>query len=209
MIDFLMASDNIWFSVAIFVVLSIAILEFLGLITGLSLFGLLDDLLPLEADLDLGDATPMAALSFLGVTKVPFSIWLIIFVTSFGMSGLVMNLISVQFSSSGLPQIVSIPSAVIFAFLLARLISGAWAQWFPQVDSNAVSSSTFEGLEGKITVGTAKQNSPAEAVVVDRFGQKHYLMVEPMDEEQTFSQGSKIVLVIKHHNVWWAIPQTD
>ncbi|WP_334313545.1 OB-fold-containig protein [Psychrosphaera algicola] len=71
----------------------------------------------------------------------------------------------------------------------------------PKEESSAVSKESFAGLLANITVGTAKLGQPAEAMIRDEFNQKHYVLVEPIEEDE-FSQGENVVLVVKEGSRW-------
>ena len=49
------------------------------------------------------------------------------------------------------------------------------------------------GRTALIILGQAKINFPAQAKVKDQFGQMHYVMVEP-EQDETFQQGQSVIL---------------
>ena len=206
--QFLLADSNLWFSISLAVVLLIALIELMGMLTGLSLLNLVDDLFALDLDIDLG-ATSFSVLNGLGLNRVPFSIWLLLFLTSFGSAGLAVNMFMLNITTHLLPTLISVPVALGSALASTSVLSIAWNRLFPQSESSAVSKDSFEGLIAKVTVGKAVQGSPAEVVVTDTHQQRHYLLVEPMDADACFSQGEKAILVKKKGTVWWAIPYID
>jgi hypothetical protein len=55
-----------------------------------------------------------------------------------------------------------------------------------------------------ITLGEARQGSPAEARFRDQFGTTHYLMVEP-DDGETYQAGDNVLLVQQRGAVYQCI----
>ena len=96
MLDFLLANENLPFTVALAVMFGIAVLEGVMALMGFALSGVLDSLLPdmdfdIEADVyaDLETPSPFSRLlGWLRVGKVPMLMLLIIFLTGFGLIGL-------------------------------------------------------------------------------------------------------------------------
>ncbi|NQZ41492.1 OB-fold-containig protein [Moritella sp.] len=62
------------------------------------------------------------------------------------------------------------------------------------------------GKAAKITIGTASSGNPAEALLLDDFNQKHYIMVEPEFEKEYLPKGTEVVIVEKLNGTWLAIP---
>ena len=99
MFDFLLATENLPFTVALSVMFGIAFLEGVTVLMGFALSGMLDTLLPdmdfdIEADLysELEAPSPFSRLlSWLRVGKVPMLMLLIIFLTAFGLIGLALQ----------------------------------------------------------------------------------------------------------------------
>jgi len=111
--------------------------------------------------------------------------------------------------SATLPTFIAYIFAFTLAIFMTRLIGKPLAVILPKNESSAVSNHSFTGLVAKITIGTAKKNSPAEAVLVDQFNQKHYVLVAPDDSNDTFNQSEEVVLVEKTSNFWLAVKFTQ
>jgi len=74
--------------------------------------------------------------------------------------------------------------------------SGGWAVVLvPKEESSAVSSETFVGREAEIVLGTARRDNPTQARLYDEHGRSHYVLVEPDDAAESFSQGERVLLV--------------
>jgi hypothetical protein len=207
MLNFLLADINLIFSIAIGIVLTLGFIELLGLLTGFSLMGLVDDISPVEIDASVDAPTSggfSQTLSWLCLDRLPLLIWLILFLTSFGIIGYLINAIALNIFNVGLPILVSIPSALIAAVIVTARTGSVLAQMMPKTDSSATDQEQFSGMVATITLGKAQENSPAEAKFSDSFDQTHYVMVEPMDSNQIFNQGDKVILVNKGKRGWMA-----
>jgi len=214
MTAFLLADFNTAFSIAFGTVIALALLEGLGMLIGLSLMSLLDQFSPIDLDLELDADIADADISGGGITsllgwlclnRLPLLIWLVLFLTSFAISGYSLNFITLNITSSVLPALAVNSVAFVSALLLTRYLGAPLGRLLPKNESSAVSNNSFNGIIAKITIGTAKHNNPAEAALVDQFNQKHYVMVSPDDPKEVFTQGEEVVLVEKQGNFWLAV----
>lgn len=171
---------------------------------GLSLMGALDDALPfdldIDADTDISGSALTGVIGWLYLHRLPFLVWLVLFLTSFGIAGIFINAIIV------LPTLFSLPLALIITVFSCRFLGKRIAKIMPKNESSAVSSDSFAGKVATITIGNARKGSPAEAVLRDDFQQKHYVLVEPEEVEQVFAQGSQVLLIEKLSKSWLAVP---
>ena len=208
MIDFILSSNNCVYAVALGIVLTLFVFEILGMMLGMSVLNLFDELssstidADVDADADLG-ITPL--LSWLSLDRLPLLIWLVLLLTTFGITGLITNLVAVNISGSALSLIVSLPVAAVVGLILTGRLGALLAKYLPKTDSSAAFESDFEGLVAHITVGTAKRHSPAEAKCVDQYNQTHYIMVEPIEDHESFTQNDKIILIKRQQNAWLAM----
>lgn len=213
MIEFLLADFNTGFAIALGMVIALAFLEGLGMLIGLSLMSLLDQISPIEFDLEVdaefshGGLTPI--LGWLCLNRLPLLIWLVLFLTCFSISGYSVNFFLLNATNFLLPTFVVYSLALIAAILLTRYLGIPLGRLLPKNESSAVSNDSFTGLIAKITIGTAKKDSPAEATLLDSFNQKHYVLVSPDDDTETFNQGDEVVLVEKQKNIWLAVKFTQ
>jgi hypothetical protein len=67
----------------------------------------------------------------------------------------------------------------------------------PKDETSAVSELSLIGRAGIIVRGTATQSLAAEAKVRDAYGRAHYVLVEPDFADQSFAEGSDVLLVKK------------
>ncbi len=211
---FITAAENLPVSVALMVMLGMALLEGVGLLLGAGLSGLVDTVLPdIEVDVDLHEVqTPGALSQFLGwlyVGKVPFLVVLIVLLTSFGISGLILQSISQSLLGTLLPSLLVAPVALLAALPLSRLSAAALARIMPRDETEAVSSDSFIGRVAVVTTGTARQGYAAQARLNDKHGQTHYVMVEPDAGEEELASGSEILLIKKRGSHFVAITNSN
>lgn len=201
LVSFLLADFNLLYSCALLFVLCLALLEGIGLLIGLSLASGLDNLLPIDLDTDisLSSGGLSAVLGWLYLHRLPFMVWLLLFLTSFGVVGLSINSLIV------LPTLISFSITFIITILSCRVLGKKMAEIMPANESSAISSHTFSGKIATITIGKGTKGNATEAVLHDDFNQKHYLLVEPENEEQIFLPGTQVVLIEKLQHSWLAI----
>lgn len=198
MLELLSAGENLPFTVAIFVMLAIAVAEGAALLLGFGLSETIDALLP-EVDLDVG-LNPDGASAFtrllgwLHVGKVPVLMILIVFLTAFGLIGLVVQTVFNGVFGTFLPGWMAAIPVFFLALPVVRGGAGLLALVLPGDETDAVSEETFVGRTATITLGSARLGSPAEAKLTDEHGYTHYLMLEPDREGVTFEQGTDVLI---------------
>ncbi len=198
MLELLTAGENLPFTVAIFVMLAIAIAEGAALLLGVGLSETIDALLP-EVDLDVG-LNPDGASAFtrllgwLHVGKVPVLMILIVFLTAFGLLGLAVQTVFNGMFGAFMPGWLAAIPVFLLALPVVRGGAGLLALILPGDETDAVSEETFVGRTATITLGSARLGSPAEAKLTDEHGYTHYLMLEPDREGVTFEQGTHVLI---------------
>lgn len=212
MFEFLIADINTPFAIALSCVIALGFLEGVGMLIGLSIMNLMDQISPFEMDIEVDTnlsgqgITPL--LGWLCLNRLPLLVWIVLFLTSFSIAGYSYNYAILANSSIELPTFISSIFALTAAVFATRWIGRPLARLMPKNESSAVSNESFLGLVAKITIGTAKQNSPAQAVLVDQFNQKHYVLVAPESSGDEFTQTEQVVLVEKTENHWLAVKFT-
>ena len=94
---------------------------------------------------------------------------------------------------------------VWFASLpLVRMAATGVYHIFPKDETTAVTQASLVGCVGVVILGTAKRGSPAQARVKDGYGQQHYVMVEP-DDDNALMQGETVLLISLQDNLFKAI----
>lgn len=216
MLEFITAPENFPFSVALAVMFGIAILEGITTLLGAGLSSLIENLVPgVEIDTDASAAeyqSPSALsklLSWFRVGEVPVLMLFIVFLTAFGLSGLVIQAgvegVAGALAPAGL---VSIP-AFVCALPIVRISGGVLAKVMPKDETDAVSEDSFIGRVAVVTLGKAEVGSPAQAKLRDEHGQTHYVMVEPDEDGVSIDAGASVVLVRRSGAVFKAIANVN
>ncbi len=212
MLEFLGAPQNLPFSVAIGVMLGIALVEFASTLLGAGVSQLLDSVLPdldfdadvdveLDADADVGagqlsgPGPLMQLLAWLNVGRVPVLVLLLLFLTAFGVSGLALQSAVGDLTGRLLPAALAAVPAVAIAMPTVKVVGGWIARLIPKDETSAVSRRTFVGRVATVVVGTARPGAPAQARLHDAHGRTHYVMVEPDLPDEEFPTGSDVLLV--------------
>jgi hypothetical protein len=208
MLSFLLDDANFWFSCALGIVIALFILEMAGMFFGVSLLGLVDDQAALDADADTSSGFTEFG-SWLALDRVPLLVWLVLLLTTFGTAGLTFNFLSLTLLDTYFARwLITLLAVVAGLFFTARF--GTFiSRLLPKQESSATTADELVGTVGHITVGVARQNSPAEGKFIDAHGQPHYLLVEPLEPDEQFSQGEKILLIQKRDYRWLASRYTD
>ncbi len=212
MFTLLSAPECFPFSVALVVMVGMALLEGVSSLLGFTASSVLDGLVPeidfdIDADIDVdvdadadidaiaGPGMFTQTLSWLRVGRVPMLVLLVVFLAAFGLIGLALQ--SVMLSSVGamLPAFVMVIPAFILSLPVVRIFGGALASVLPKEETSAVSEKSFVGRIGRIVLGTARLSEPAQARLHDEHGRPHYVMVEPEEEGEEFQTGEAVLLV--------------
>ena len=216
MLEFLGLSQNAPFTIALLVMLGIALLEGIATLMWGGLSHVVDSLIPdfdvdvdVDVDVDIDadahvDGSSIASpdaglltpiLSWLRIGKVPILVLLVIFLTAFGTSGLLLQSIVNEAIGHLLPAVLAAGAALCIALPCVRVLGGLIARVLPKEETSAVSRETFVGRVATIVLGTAKKGAPTQARLHDENGRTHYVMVEPDVDGESFSQGDDVLLV--------------
>lgn len=213
MIEAFLTPDAYPFSIALCVVLGLFILELISLILGGSIMAIGSDApdvdLDIEPDLDTDvSGSPAGVLGWLGIGEVPFLIWLVSFLTVFGLSGLFLLTVAGTVTDLTPPLAVTVPIAIGAATYCARFIARIVATIMPKTESSAMRTRFLGGHHGTITQGTARRGSPAEAKIKDRHGNTHYLRVEPLEDDVEIPQGADVHVIRKRDGMFFVVDIT-
>lgn len=212
MIDFMLEPANLPFAVALAIMLFIAAIEGVGALLGFALSGLLDNLMPdLDIDVDAPDLNDHGAfgefLTWLRLREVPVIVVLIAFLTSFSITGFLIQQLFASALGFLLPALVAAAAATFACLPGVRLFAGVLGKIMPRDETEAVGTASFIGRTATITLGTASRGEPAQGRLKDKFGKSHYVMIEPDLNDQTFDQGEHILLVRQDGATFFAIKQ--
>lgn len=202
MLEVLLSDTNYWFSIALATVAILFVLELVGLIFGISLIGILDDLPNNSIDVESGSV--LAIGNWLNFNRIPLLIWLVVFLTSFGLLGFMINFTTKNLLSFTLPVWLSLTVVGFTSLIVTSRLSILIARVLPKFQSSAVNNEDFIGAVAHITIGSASKGNPAEAKFTDSYTQAHYVLVEPFEENELFLQGERVILVKKTDLSWLA-----
>ncbi|MGB1212449.1 MAG: OB-fold-containig protein [Pikeienuella sp.] len=225
MLDFLLAPEMAPFSFAFLLVIGLVVLELVFLLLGGSLIGMDADgpELDLEAEFDfdgevgaepelnseIDGAVPSGPLAWLGLGEAPFVLWLAGVATSFGIAGYCAQLMSNAMFGGMIPAVIIAPLAIVPGIIGGKIIARAIAAMAPKTESSAISRQFLGGRIGVITQGTASKGRPAEARIVDRYGNPQYLRVEPREDGVTIPQGTDVIIFRPVGDIYPVIPFGD
>ena len=184
MMQFLLETYNLPYTLAVVLLLVVLLLEVAGVL--LAGFGMVSSI---EDVLTPSDGASAGILSFLHFGKVPLLALMALFLGTFAVTGYLFQVVT-----GPLPLLVTVPCAVVSAFLMVRLAGGRLAAYI-RTDEPAPSQEDLLGLEALIQTGTSRAGHPAQARVVSAAGTTHYVMVEPENDEDVFEVGTAVVLV--------------
>lgn len=184
----LLTTPDTWpFATALILMILLAVVEVLGMLLAASPSSLLDSLIP---DVD--------GLGWLHVGRVPILVVVILWLTGFSLSGFAIQSVAQSVTGAALPiWLASIP-AVFLGLVNASLFGGVLARLVPADETRAVSEQSLVGQRGVVSEGMARRGLAAQAKVRDAHGHMHYVLVEPLDDEESFGEGVVVVLVNKN-----------
>ncbi len=196
----LLLPGNAPFLAAIGLMAVIGLLESVSLLLGLSLTEQAGNFLVTHFGLAHPDADvePGAIGQFLGwlhIGRIPLLMILILFLLGFAVVGLSIQQLLQSVAGLMAPPAIAVVIAGFGALPFVRQMGALICRYLPQNESTAVSEADFVGRTAQIVLGTASMGTPAEAKLVDEFGQAHYVRVEPDEPEKTFSRGATVLLV--------------
>ena len=180
------------FTVAVMLLVAIAVIEGMALIVGFSFSGWLDHLVPDAHDFDgLSDSW----LGWLHVGKVPMLVILVVLLTAFSTMGYVISGLAHGMLGFYPPAWLSALVAFFGALPVVRVFGATIARIIPRDESSAVPLESLVGRVAVIVNGTARANYPAQARVKSEFGQTLYVHVEPDESGPQLGAGESVLLV--------------
>lgn len=199
-LELLTHPSNVIFSIALLLCLFIGVLEIILLLLGGS-SSFFEQFLPdslteiNNADVSIEHSNNVFTqlLEWLYLGKVPLLIWLIIFLTAYGLTGLIIQNIFFLLTEHYFSAWLIAPACLFLCMPIVRYSAAFVAKIIPKDETTAIHSDELIGLTAQIILGEAKPNSPAQAKVKDQFGQTHYVLVEP-ELDIIFYQGQDVIL---------------
>ena len=217
MIEFLFLSANKPFMLSLMLMLAFTIIEVISVSLGMGLSDMIDSLIPeIDADIDIDTADMSGGpdsiakiLAWFRIGEVPVIMLFIVFLTSFGLAGLLVQYITFSVVATPLPGLIATAIAIVASIPTVRICGGILGKYMPKDETYVVSENTFPGMVATITLGTAAMGKPAEAKLQDKNGQTHYLLVEPDNPDESFKQGEKTIIVSQNGAIYKVIQATS
>ncbi|MCP3921545.1 MAG: YqiJ family protein [Desulfobacterales bacterium] len=206
LITFILSDYNTVYLYSILIMFGIFILELVSILAGLNISGLIDDALPdfdldgdLDMDIDVDTDLPFhhAVLHWFNIGNVPFLVLVIIFLTTFGLTGFIFQYFAVKFLNINISSYILVPLNILFSFYVLHKIGGIIGRLIPSEETTAISQESFIGRIAEITTGTSKKGMPAQAKIQDEHGRFHYIMTEPLNDGDEFPKGTTVLIVDK------------
>jgi len=201
MFDQFFASENVIFSAALLLMLLIGAVQALGIV------GDVDGAHVGDHDGDAGAAE--ALLAWAGIGRVPFLMWLVVFLALFGTLGLGFQQLLTALTGGPATSLLAAPVAAVAALPPTGAAARVIARVFPGIETTAIDRDELIGTRATITVGTASPGNPAPAKCTDRHGQAHQIMVEPDSADQRFQTGETILLVKRDGEIFKGFSNGD
>ena len=201
MLDQFLAPENIVFSAALLLMLLIGVVQAIGLA------GDFDADVHADADGDIGFADTL--LAWAGIGRVPFLMWLVIFLALFGALGLGLQQLMTALTGEPGKNLLLIPLTAVAALPVAGGAARLVAHILPGLETTAIERENLVGLYAEISIGTARVGHPARARVTDLHGQPHQIMVEPDSADQIFQTGESVLLVKREGDIFKGFTRGD
>ena len=201
MLDPFFAPENVIFSAALLLMLLI------GAVQAVGLAGDMDADLHADADGDVGVAD--ALLAWAGIGRVPFLMWLVIFLALFGALGIGLQQLMTALTGGPGTNLLMVPLTAVATVPLAGGAARVLARVLPGLETTAIERDELVGRYAEISIGTARVGHPARARVTDIHGQPHQIMVEPDSDDQVFQAGESVLLVKREGDIFKAFTRGD
>jgi len=151
------------------------------------------------------DTASEGVLDFLGFSAVPSSIFVVLFSSTFFLSGFITQWIAFGQLGRFLNGWLAVIPALAITVPMMHVVGRVFKKFKVKEDSSAVHGDSFIGATALISGGTARIGLPAQGKVVDAFRQTHYILVEPAIESETFPEGSEVLLLQRSGPKYFAV----
>lgn len=194
----LLADHNLPFAVALALMVLLALLQAFGL--G-GLLGEADADADAHADGGLADGL----LLFLGIGRVPLMIWLASFLLLFAALGVGIQALAESLTGAPLDVWLGAVLAGAAALPVTGTLVRPLAHILPGDETTAVGLDSLVGRRAKIAIGRAAAGHPARALVLDRHGRAHNVMVEPHEPDSEMLEGDEVLLVRRESETFYGV----
>ncbi|MFL0355028.1 OB-fold-containig protein [Erythrobacter sp. GH1-10] len=199
---------NLPFAVAIALLAFVAIAQILG--AGDMFGGDAEIDIDIDADVDGGEVVSGAGflgglLSLIGLGRVPFLVWLTMFLVLFAAIGVSGQALALSLLGSPLHTGLAGVLAGIGTLPVAGLVARPIGALLPKDETSAVGLDSLVRRDAEIYTGTARKGSPARSKVLDIHGHPHFVMVEPHDPDVELREGETVLLVRREGGIFFAV----
>ncbi|MGK9173874.1 YqiJ family protein [Yokenella regensburgei] len=133
---------------------------------------------------------------YLNFGRVPALVVLCLIAGGFGLSGILLQHLSVTLFQFPLPNLLLTPFCLLFSVVCTHYTGKLLGRWLPGDETSAITEEDFIGKMAIITGHTACAERPCEGKFTDNFGQVHYLLLEP-EEGKEFKKGDKVLIICR------------
>lgn len=144
-------------------------------------------------------------LSFFGIGRVPFMIWLACFLFTFAAVGVSVQALADSLTGAPLYTWLAGLVAGVAGLPVTGLLVRPLARILPQDETTAVARNSLVGRRARITTGRAAAGFAARASVKDHFGHTHHVMVEPHEGGSEMHEGDECLLVRRENGVFYGV----
>ena len=176
-LNFILHSDQIIFSSALFFLLFLFVAELILFFVGVSTNNIFDN--------DFSTQN----LAWINKGKVPFIFIVLLFLSLFSILGLTTQ----YFTNSLINQYVVALVVAFVSIIITRYLSIIVAKFIPEDETTIVSENYFVGKVGTIVIGTGTKDKDVQFKVFDTYNRPHYFMGYVIDGELT--EGQKCLIL--------------
>lgn len=144
-------------------------------------------------------------LDWLGLGEMPILIWLTSLLACFTLLGLAIQQAATAWVGEPLAPGLAVGVAAVGGLLLNTVVANGLARVLPGLETTAITADELLRSRGTVVEGTARRGQPTRAKVIDRFGQAHYVMIEPHDDTGVIGQGESALLVRREGSLFFAV----
>jgi membrane protein implicated in regulation of membrane protease activity len=160
---------------------------------------------PSFMDIDADDGATSGVLGYLNAGQLPLTLFVASAAAVFGITGLAVQQVATVVAGASLPLIAAIPIAALASIPGTHLISKSLGALMPKTESTAISGEDLVGREGEVMAGTGKRGTPVQVKLRDEHGQAHYVMVEPLRDDDSLNQGQNVLITARDGALYLAI----
>jgi membrane protein implicated in regulation of membrane protease activity len=183
---------------------SLGVTFLLCVVEGISL-ALAGTTTPSFMDLDDSDPVGSGPLNYLNAGHLPLTLLVASAAAMFGIAGFGLQQSAAVLMGHSLPLLAAIPIAAIAAIPSTHLVSRGLGSLLPKTETTAISADELLGLTGTVMAGIGKRGQPVQVRLRDQFSQSHYVQVEPVRDDETFTQGQMVQLTCRDGPLYLAI----